>query len=289
MRILLLGGTGMLCHELFQSWKERFDVTVTLREGPEKYSASKLFSTGNIKYNVTVENDAGLNALIHEVRPDWVVNCIGIVKQRADAKEAIPSIELNSLFPHRLAMHCKSAGANVIQMSTDCIFSGKKGNYSEEDVPDPLDMYGKSKWLGEIAYPNSITLRTSIIGLELGRAQGLIEWFLAARGEARGYRRAIYSGFTTMEMARILERVFLNHALLGKVWHVASKPINKFELLTLLSKMLGRTDLQLVPSDTFICDRSLCGKLFEEAAQYRAPEWPQMLDELAQRIKLRNT
>ena len=140
-------------------------------------------------------------------RPDIVLNCIGVVKQKHEGKQALPAIRVNALFPHELAAFCDSAGAKMIQASTDCVFSGRSGGMDESVVPDPVDLYGRSKLLGEVTYAPHLTIRTSIIGRELRTATGLLEWFLTNRGRTvRGYTNAVFSGLTTRALVRVLSQ-----------------------------------------------------------------------------------
>ena len=264
-------------------------MTVTLHRPLPAYAVDGLFDAGNAVPELEAIDWRRLAALLREQRPEAVVNCIGIVKQRSEAKAAIPSIEVNSLLPHRLLELCAELDARLVHLSTDCVFSGRKGSYRESDVPDPVDLYGRSKLLGEISDPPGITLRTSIVGLELRRKTGLVEWFLAQRGRVRGFRRAIYTGFTTLEMARIVEAMVVEHRALTGVFHVASDAIDKYSLLTALSARLGRTDVEIVPDDDFVCDRSLDGGIFAAATGYAAPSWDAMLDELAAEIVRRRS
>jgi dTDP-4-dehydrorhamnose reductase len=216
-----------------------------------------------------------------------VVNAVGIVKQRGAAKEAIPSLEINSLLPHRLAILCKAVGARLVHVSTDCVFSGRRGSYTEEDIADAEDLYGRTKLLGEVSEPGSITLRISIIGLELARKTGLIEWFLAQKGDIRGFTRAIYTGLTTAEMSRVIERVLVEHPDLSGVWQVASEPINKYELLVRFAEVLGRNDISIVPDEAVKIDRSLIPVEFENATGYSVPGWNEMLEELGAEVRQR--
>ena len=197
------------------------------------------------------------------------------------------TFQINSLFPHKLLALCASRGARLIHLSTDCVFSGKTGGYREADTPDPVDLYGHTKLLGELQDPPGLTLRTSIIGLELSRRTGLIEWFLAQRGRIRGFRRAVYTGFTTREMGRIVLRLVEQHDDLHGVWHVASAPINKYTLLVELARKLRRSDVEIAPDDTFACDRSLCADRFRAATGYAPPSWDAMLTELADEVRRR--
>jgi dTDP-4-dehydrorhamnose reductase len=280
VRILVLGGDGMLGHRLLLHLRGRHDVRVTLRQDPDAYAPYGLFSPENAYYGVNVRSTEPLAEVFAEFRPEAVVNAVGIVKQRASAREAIPSLEINALLPHRLAVLCRAAGARMVHLSTDCVFSGRTGMYTEDDPSDAEDLYGRSKYLGEVHEPHCITLRTSIIGPELSRRKSLVEWFMAQAGTVRGFRRAIYSGFTTAEMSRIIETLLVSHPDAGGVYHASAEPINKYDLLVMLRDRLGR-DVQVVPDDTFCCDRSLDSSRFRAAFGYTPPSWAHMIDELS--------
>ena len=287
LRILILGGDGMLGHRLWRHFASRHEIRVTLRMGIEAYSGLGVFDWGHAFAGIDVRHQDDLLRVFTEFRPEAVINAIGIVKQRDAAKGALPSLELNAVFPHRLSNLCGTAGARLIHMSTDCVFSGDRGGYTEDDPSDARDLYGRTKYLGEVSDAHCVTLRTSIIGLELSRKTSLIEWFLAQRGTISGYRKAIYTGFTTMEMARIIERILTRHPDLSGVWQVASKPIDKYNLLSGLSTRLGRDDIDIRADDSFVCDRSLVADRFTRATGYHAPGWDEMLDELAEMIVAR--
>lgn len=280
MRILILGGDGMLGHQLLQHFQTDHVVRVTLRQDLQVYRRFGLFDSGNSYAGVDVRSTDRLIEVVADFRPEAVINAVGIVKQRRMAVESMPSLEINALFPHRLAMICKGSGARLVHMSTDCVFSGRKGCYTEQDEPDPVDLYGRSKFLGEVHDAHCITLRTSIIGLELSHRNSLIEWYLAQKGEINGYRGAIYTGLTTIEMARVIERVLTGHGDLSGVWHVAAQPTSKYDLLCALTEKLQRHDVQIEPDQEFVCDRSLDASRFEEHTGYVAPTWNVMLDEL---------
>jgi dTDP-4-dehydrorhamnose reductase len=277
----------MLGHQLLKSWQRRHEVRVTLRGSADTYKKYGLFTSGNAFFGVDVRDYASISAAACAFQPEAIVNAVGIVKQRSEASDAILSIEVNSLLPHRLSQLCSETGARLVHLSTDCVFSGSKGMYTEDDLEDARDLYGRSKLLGEVGDESSVTLRTSIIGMELSRNKSLIEWFLAQRGEVSGFTRAIYSGFTTIEMARIIDKVLTGHPGLHGVWQVASDPIDKFSLLGILQKELGDGLRTLVPNDDFACDRSLNGQRFRERVGYETPSWETMLGELADQIKAR--
>lgn len=274
----------MLGHQLWHRFSSRHETRVTLRMGIEAYSMLDRFDWRHAFAGIDVRQDDDLLRVFAEFRPEAVINAIGIVKQRDEARAALPSLELNAVFPHRLSNVCGDAGARLIHMSTDCVFSGDRGQYTEDDPSDAQDLYGRTKYLGEVSDDHCVTLRTSIIGLELSRKASLVEWFLAQRGTISGYRKAIYTGFTTMEMARIIERILTRHPDLSGLWQVASEPIDKYNLLTGLSARLGRDDIDIRPDDAFACDRSLVADRFTDATGYHAPGWDEMLDELAEMI-----
>lgn len=284
MRILILGGDGMLGHQLLQSLQANHDVRVTLRQDAKVY-VNKLFNINNSFFGIDVRRLDDLSQVLAEFHPQIVINAVGIVKQRKDAKSAIPSLEINALFPHRLAVLCDAIKARMIHISTDCVFSGKKGNYTEEDFSDAEDLYGKTKYLGETDRPNCLTLRTSIIGLEISRKTSLIEWFLAQTGTIKGYQKAFYTGLTTQEMSRLIEHVILKHPDLSGIWHVSSDNISKYELLKIFAEILQRKDITIEADNNFICDRSLNSSRFRKVIGYQPPAWPVMLKELADQFK----
>jgi dTDP-4-dehydrorhamnose reductase len=280
MRVLILGGDGMLGHQLLKQLSLRHEVRVTLRRPLADYAGAGLFNADNAFDRVDVRDFDSVRRSVTACSPDAVINATGIVKQRAEAAEAIPSIEINALLPHRLAALCAEAGARLVHMSTDCVFSGKQGGYREDDLPDATDIYGRSKLLGEVSAPPAITLRTSIIGRELSRKTGLLEWFLAQQGTIRGYRKAIFSGFTTIEMARIIEMLLTRFPGAHGLYHVSSASISKYDLLTLIRDRLGLS-ARIDPEDDFHCDRSLDSSRFRSSFGYEPPPWPAMIDELA--------
>lgn len=270
----------MLGHKLWQYLRTRMTAYVTLRRPLSAYARLGLFEEEFTIDNVNVTDPHDLHRAFSVSRPDIVFNAVGIIKQLKQAHDPVTSIAINALFPHQLRMLCAACGARLIHISTDCVFSGKRGNYTEQDIPDPEDLYGRSKLLGEVSAPGSITVRTSMIGRELETRSGLIEWFLSQRGgQARGFQRAIYTGFTTLELARILTLIAEEHPDLSGVWIVSSDPINKFELLTMVNQVYG-LGIQLEPDTDFVCDRSMNSSRFREATGYRPPDWTAMIREM---------
>jgi len=283
MRILILGGDGMLGHQLFKHLKLNHDVRVTLRQDLAVYNKLMLFGTENSYTGIDVRSHIKLAAVITDFHPDVVVNAIGIVKQLPEASQSIPSIEINALFPHRLALLCKDISARMVHLSTDCVFSGNKGNYKESDTPDPDDLYGRTKFLGEVNEEHCLTLRTSMIGPELFRKKNLLEWFLDQSKTVQGYKKVIFSGFTTLELSRVIENMISNYPEANGVYHVSSEPISKFELLCLIKKGL-KLPIEIIPDESFICDRSLDSTKFRQEFDYYPPSWEEMVRELCEDI-----
>ncbi len=243
-----------------------------------------LSSLGDIAYefkdqlinNVDVESDGALIDIFARVMPDVVINCVGVVKQLSSSSDPLVALPLNSLLPHRLASICKVRGARLIHLSTDCVFSGKGGLYTEDDVPDAQDLYGVSKRLGEVNYPHTVTLRTSIIGHELNGSRSLVDWFLAQEGCVNGFDQAIYSGLPTVEIARIIRDYVLPNDDLRGLYHVSADPITKYELLNLVAKTYEKT-IQVKRSSDVKIDRSLDSSKFKSATGFSSESWPEMI------------
>jgi len=308
VKLLVLGGAGMLGHELAASLAGRHDVGVTLRGTSARPRISRprgarpgadpwdgALPPDRIFPGLDVRCQDDLAALLADFHPDAVLNAVGLGKERREGRTPLPAVEINTVFPHRLARLCRVAGIRMLHVSTDCVFSGRRGRYTEDDAPDPVDVHGMSKLLGEIHEAPAVTLRTSILGLApVGRRTGLVEWFLAQSGQVSGHRRAIYTGLTTMELARVVDRLLTKHEDLTGLWHVAMpEAISKHDLLTRLADRLRRAGedrqiAEVVPADGPACDRSLLADRFAEATGYTAPGWDAMLDELVERITLRD-
>ena len=225
---------------------------------------------------VDVEQFDSLVRGIDLARPDVVINCIGVVKQLTEADDPLTALPVNALLPHRLARLCSLVGARLVHVSTDCVFSGSKGRYVESDFPDANDLYGRSKYLGEVDYPHAVTLRTSIIGHELEGARSLLCWFLAQSGSVGGYTRAVFSGLPTVELARVVRDFVLPNPALRGLYHVSSAPINKYDLLQLVARAYGKS-IDITPHDKLVIDRSLDSARFQAATGYTPPAWPELV------------
>ncbi len=281
-RVLVLGGAGMLGHKVVQTLGSRFDVWTTLRDGHERFARYGLIAADHILHGIDAMRVDDVERAVRELRPDVVVNCIGVVKQRTEAHDPIISITLNALLPHGVARVCGEIGARMIHISTDCVFSGRKGSYLESDAPDADDLYGRTKLLGEVDHDGALTLRTSIIGRELRSTTGLVEWFLSNRGGAvNGYTEAIFSGLTTQALSLLIAEIIEKHAQITGLFHVAADPINKRDLLVLLERAFN-ANVMITPSTALRIDRSLDATRFRQATGWRPPGWADMVAALAQ-------
>ncbi|MFH0816515.1 MAG: SDR family oxidoreductase [Methanobacteriota archaeon] len=281
MIVLVLGAYGMLGHKMFNQLDDGLKTYGTCRAARKNPGLSSLMPMDRLVAGVDASSIQTVENAIKKFQPDAVVNCVGIIKQLKEAKDPIPSIEINSLFPHRLAKICRDNRVRLIHFSTDCVFSGKKGFYVPEDLPDAEDVYGRSKLLGEVSGEGCLTIRSSIIGRELFTRNGLLEWFIGnSGGRVAGYKKAIYSGFTTNEMVRIVNRLLVKHPDVSGVWHVASEPISKYDLLRMINHKMD-LNIEVMPDESVVCDRSLDGMSFNGRTGYVPPSWSAMIDEIS--------
>ncbi|MGV1049562.1 MAG: dTDP-4-dehydrorhamnose reductase family protein [Solirubrobacterales bacterium] len=282
MRLLILGGTGMLGHKLWQRASGSLEAWATVRSAELDGGAAEVLDPGRVLTGVSADRPETVARAIDESGADVVVNCIGVVKQADAASDPVVSIRINSLFPHQVAALCRERGKRFIQISTDCVFSGAKGSYGEDDVADAGDLYGRSKLLGEAVGPGSLTVRTSIIGRELASSYGLVEWFLgeAAAGNAvRGFSRAIFSGFTTQALSEVLLELIAEQPELEGRWHVSAEPIDKDRLLKMLRDGYG-LEAEITADDSVVIDRSLDSSRFRAATGWQPPPWSEMIEQL---------
>jgi dTDP-4-dehydrorhamnose reductase len=275
-----MGGNGMLGHQLCRLLPDRMDLWATFHEQVADFE----FLPKERKLDhVPVQDITRVQEILDTVKPEVVVNAVGIVKQRDEAKQAVSSIQVNALFPHQLANLCIERGIRLVQLSTDCVFSGARGNYTEIDAPDAVDLYGRTKLIGEVNRPGCLTLRTSFIGWQLNTFSSLLSWFALQRGKRiKGYRKAIYSGFSTSVVARLIGDILETRPDLGGLYQVASKPISKYDILAQLRDILGWNDILIEPDNQFFCDRSLSVARFSAATGWQPPSWETMLQGLAE-------
>lgn len=272
----------MLGHKLIQKWKSKFDVFLTLRGTFSLFEQFKIFEKDNVFENIDVEKIQAVENVVCVVKPHVIVNAVGIIKQLPTSKNVVKTLNVNSIFPHMLLEIAEKYSSRLINISTDCVFIGKKGNYTEEDYPDAVDLYGKSKNFGEVVEGNCLTLRTSIIGRELLTAHSLVEWFLSNRGkEVKGFKNAVYTGFPTVILADILADIIIKHPNLRGLYHVSSEKISKYELLKLVNEEF-KSEIKIIPEEDFRVDRSLDSTKFRRETGFKPMKWSEMIKIMAQ-------
>lgn len=283
--IVILGGTGMLGHKVFQKLRAEYPGTVCTIRGSARdapFSRIPLLQNGGVIESLDASNYDELSRTLLRLRPDFLINCLGVIKQRDAASSYLSTITLNSLLPHQLAELTAKWSGRMIHISTDCVFNGLRGMYTEEDPSDAVDLYGRTKFLGETTGPNALTLRTSIIGRELLNHRSLLEWFLSNRGgKVDGYRKSIYSGVTTNHLADVIKDIIAHHPTLNGLYQVASTPICKYDLLCLLREAYD-IDIAINPVDGEKVDRSMDGSKFANATGYKCPSWTFLAQQLAE-------
>ena len=282
MRILILGGTGMLGHKLWQRLGARFpDTCTTIRGTRPDCRRFRIFDDPRVIENVDAANQDKLSAALDQALPNVIVNCVAVTKRRESPAGPAPSILLNAFLPHRLAEWTAANGARLITVSTDCVFDGKKGGYTEQDAPNAEDIYGRTKALGEVAYGDALTIRTSFIGRELDHGTELLEWFLGRAGRTvKGFRGALYTGISTLYFADLIGDIIEKCPRLRGLYQVTSEVISKYDLLCLARDAFGM-DVKIEPDDTVAIKRNLNGEKFRRATGISTPSWSKMMNDLA--------
>jgi dTDP-4-dehydrorhamnose reductase len=291
VRILVLGAKGMLGDALIEHFLRETDYELI---GTARANAAGVPLTAAHKQErfelvdgVSIEDEIGFDELLDRVQPAVVINCIGLRGTPQNPIEAAEMIRVNSVWPHRLASWTSRHGVRLIHVSSDAVFSGLKGQYSEEDIPDPVDVYGRSKLLGEPKAPMCLTLRTSMIGHASVESDQLLDWLLRQTGSIQGFRNAVFSGLPTVEIARIIRRYVLPNSEMEGVWHLAAAPISKFDLLTVIADRYA-LDLAIKPVDEPVIDRSLDASKFATETSYIAEPWPKLIEELYWSLELQS-
>ena len=281
MRILIIGASGMLGHKLYQQLRTQFDVFASIRGDFESVKKFGIFAEDSIIENIHATDPPSLLRALESVRPDCVINAAGVIKQVPDAGDCVQNLLINAMLPQHLARLSDVYGFRLITIGTDCVFDGRKGNYRESDTPNARDIYGMSKLLGEVTSGNSLTIRTSIIGRELGSRHSFVEWFLASRGgRVKGYVNAIYSGFPTTVLADILSDLIANQPALTGLYHVSSEPISKFDLLCLINRHFN-ANIHIEPFTDYVIDRSLDSSKFKRDTGFEPAGWDEMIAQMA--------
>jgi len=281
-KILILGVTGMLGSTVYRylsSMDDDLDVYGTYRRG-RPFFAKDCISKYERLFQVDVMVQGQLSCVMSELRPDIVINCIGLVKQLNLDSQILSAIEINALLPHLILRICDDLNARLIHFSTDCVFTGKKGMYVEEDAHDAQDIYGVSKYLGEVNFSSrAITLRTSLIGHEYGAGHSLLNWFLSQNEFILGYEKVIFSGLPVIEIAHILQKYVIPNPELHGLYHLSAHPISKFKLLQLISSVYKK-NIYIKPDDNYVIDRSLDSNKFQKNTGYRPRSWELLIEDM---------
>ncbi len=277
-KLLVFGANGMLGNAVLRwfSQDDAYEVTGSVRSAASIPQLAELAPSARLVSEIDGVDLGAMRKLFADVRPDVVINCAGVVKQLAGADAPAVAIPINALLPHRLARLARLHGTRLIHISTDCVFSGVRGNYSEDDEPDAADLYGRSKLMGEVDGEHAVTLRTSMIGHELQTSHALLGWFLAQQGTVSGFSNAIFSALPTVELARVIQQFVLPNPELRGTYHVAGPVISKHDLLQVVARVYGR-DNTIVAEPLPAFDRSLDASRFNRATGYRPPGWSEML------------
>jgi dTDP-4-dehydrorhamnose reductase len=281
MRVLIIGGAGMLGHKLIQVLMKEFEVFSTIRSDFSKFEKYGLLDSNRVFDKIDIENFESVETIVKTIKPDFVINAVGVIKQLPTSEDVFTTLNINSIFPRNLARIAQKYEFRLLNISTDCVFSGKKGNYIEDDIADAEDLYGKSKFLGEVDGKNCLTLRTSIIGRELSTGHSLIEWFLSnTGGKVKGYKNAVYSGFPTIVLGEIIVDLMRNFPELEGLFHISSEPITKYDLLCLVKEKYD-LDIKIAPFEDFYIDRSLDSTKFRKLTGFKPTAWEEMITGMA--------
>jgi dTDP-4-dehydrorhamnose reductase len=285
MKIIVLGVNGLIGNEIFRflSHNSNWEVYGTLRNAENGLIFPSSLKE-NLLHSPNLLNDNELTNFLKGSKPNVIINAVGITKHRLESENILDVIPINSLFPHRLAKICDLLSIRLIHISTDCVFSGNKGNYLESDLADAKDIYGKSKALGELKNNSSLTLRTSTIGYELNSTYGLLNWFLSQKETCKGYSRAIFSGLPASYFAFILQHYVIPNKNIMGLYNLASEPISKFDLLKNIADIYG-LNIRIEKDDSFEIDRSLNADLFNELTGFVPPKWPELIKFMYQNQK----
>ena len=281
-KIAILGASGLIGHKLTQVLSDRFDTVVPVLHGSAGRFAEFGLFQGNAIENVDVADFEATVAVLNEIDPDVVLNCAGITKRRPEVNDPVLAITVNSLFPHRLAHWCKASDARMIHFSTDCVFDGAQGDYTEGSVTTARDAYGQTKALGETRYDHCLTIRSSFIGQELAVHSELLDWFLAQRGQhLKGFTHALYTGVSTPVMARVVGDIIADHPDVSGLYQLSvPEPISKYDLLCLARDAFD-LEVEITPDDAFEIRPTLNGTALRSVLNLTLPTWPEMMAELA--------
>ncbi|MGJ1535281.1 dTDP-4-dehydrorhamnose reductase family protein [Sphingobacterium multivorum] len=268
-KVLVLGAAGMAGHVVYTYLSElnKYEVVGTTNNN----------YLNGISLKMDIFKPDEVNRIIYQVKPDFIINCIGMLI-KTSRQHPDQTIYGNAYFPHLLKKLASENGSKLIHISTDCVFSGSTGSYTENSFKDASDVYGLSKNLGEIIDEENLTIRTSIIGPELKQnGEGLFDWFMSQQGEINGFRSNIWSGVTTLELAKFIDWVLeLDQAVVGLVHLTNNQSISKFDLLNIFNKVYDR-GLTISDHKDYVCDKSFINTKMN--IDHKVPIYKEMIQE----------
>lgn len=276
MNVLITGASGMIGHTLARIISQSTLYRVI---GVGQRPKSLINGLGNAQYYQfgDLTNKQNTEKLFAEFKPEIIINCAGLTKHIEIGNVPKYAIELNALFPHVLADYASRNSCRLVHISSDCVFNGEDGDYTESSITNAYDVYGKTKALGEVE-GDHLTLRTSTIGHEQGTSFGLLEWFLK-QSECEGYPHAIFSGLPTVELGQLIRDFVLPNQSLSGLFNVGASPIDKYSLLNLIADQYGLST-SIISNGTFTIDRSLNSMKFTNETGYVAPDWPILISKM---------
>jgi dTDP-4-dehydrorhamnose reductase len=290
MRILILGGNGMIGHKMYQILsKFKEDTWVTLRNDLSTYSFSSIYNYEKVIDNIDLTDFNKLSRILNEIKPDIILNASGITIRRGVEKIKSNTILINSALPHFLNEWVSFNNKRLIHFSTDCVFSGKKGDYLDTDIKDAYDLYGSTKSLGEIIDSQfAVTLRGSMIGRELENKTELFEWFLKQKNKKiKGFSEVIYSGITTVKMAEIILTLINNYPNLTGIYNISSKPITKLALLKLCNEYFDVNAI-IEMDGSYSSNKNLISEKFFNHIGMKQPNWEDLIKQLKDECIINN-
>lgn len=281
MRILIFGAGGMIGHRMFKTLKKQgHEVFGTLKKDLKEYDQFNIFKKSEIVTHLDVLDSKYVIESLNQIQPDVVLNCVGITLRKPEITDEAYCTKVNAEFPHLLDRWCTENKKYLIHFSTDCVFSGKDGPYTEDSVKSATDIYGRTKAAGEVSSAYSLTLRGSMIGLELFGKTELLEWALSQKGQTiKGYSQAIYSGITTNLMGDLVSKIIAKPPFLTGLYQVSSDPISKYDLLVLINKVFN-LNMTILKEEAHATSKVLISKKIQNQIGFICPGWNEMLDQI---------
>lgn len=278
-KVLIIGASGMIGHQMWMMAQKYYNAFAFIRKSKSHYDNWNLFNSKNVIDGVNVTDFSLVESKLIKIKPDVVINCTGITIRKKEIQDLNYTLNVNSLFPQKLAKWCQNQGVRLIHFSTDCVFSGKKGYYAESDIPDATDHYGTTKFLGEVIGDKILTLRIPVIGRELEGKTELLEWVLRQKNQKiKGYSRALYSGMTVHQASKEIYKLIESTTILGGLYHISTPPISKYDLIHKINQIY-KLNIQIDKEDTHITNKVLISEKYQQITGFSAPSWEIMLEE----------